>query len=80
MTCNGICGRYKAVKPIGVGRYASGQKRCQICSIYVNMNSDNCLCCGYRLRTKPRNMKYKTKYNELQSAGLVQKYGIKMKE
>jgi len=31
MTCKGICIRHKAEKPMGIGRYASGQKRCQIC-------------------------------------------------
>ncbi len=29
MTCKGICVRYKAQKPVGTGRYASGQRRCQ---------------------------------------------------
>jgi hypothetical protein len=33
MTCKGICIRHKAQKPVGSGRYASGQKRCQICEI-----------------------------------------------
>jgi len=28
MTCKGICPRYKAQKPVGTGRYASGQRRC----------------------------------------------------
>ena len=36
MTCKGICTRYKAQKPVGTGRYASGQKRCQICEIFIN--------------------------------------------
>jgi hypothetical protein len=26
MTCKGICVRYKAQKPVGTGRYASGQR------------------------------------------------------
>ncbi|SVC13326.1 uncharacterized protein METZ01_LOCUS266180, partial [marine metagenome] len=26
MTCKGICTRYKAQKPVGTGRYASGQR------------------------------------------------------
>ncbi|MGQ0795312.1 MAG: hypothetical protein ACT4N5_03910 [Nitrosopumilaceae archaeon] len=61
MTCKGICTRYKAQKPVGTGRYASGQKRCQICEIFIKWEGLWCPCCGYRLRTKPRNLKYKAK-------------------
>ena len=66
MTCKGICPRYKAKKPVGTGRYAVGQKRCQICELYMYWDGNQkdpkglwCPCCGYRLRTKPRNLKYK---------------------
>ena len=61
MTCRGICVRYKAQKPVGTGRYASGQRRCQICEIFIKWEGLWCPCCGYRLRTKPRNLKYKAK-------------------
>ena len=61
MTCKGICTRYKAQKPVGTGRYASGQRRCQICEIFIKSEGLWCPCCGYRLRTKPRNLKYKAK-------------------
>ncbi|MDQ3873466.1 MAG: hypothetical protein M3258_07655, partial [Thermoproteota archaeon] len=40
---------------------ASGQKRCQICEIFIKWDGLWCPCCGYRLRTKPRNLKYKAK-------------------
>mgnify|MGYP003961667325 CR=1 FL=1 len=53
--------RYKAQKPVGTGRYASGQRRCQICEIFIKWEGLWCPCCGYRLRTKPRNLKYKAK-------------------
>ena len=43
------------------GRYASGQRRCQICEIFIKWEGLWCPCCGYRLRTKPRNLKYKAK-------------------
>ncbi|HEU4605648.1 MAG TPA: hypothetical protein VFS46_05360, partial [Nitrososphaera sp.] len=43
------------------GRYASGQKGCQICEIFIKWDGLWCPCCGYRLRTKPRNLKYKAK-------------------
>ena len=45
----------------GVGRYANGQKRCQICDIFIQWDGLWCPYCGYRLRTKPRNLKYKEK-------------------
>ena len=61
MTCKGICIRHKAQKPVGSGRYASGQKRCQICEIFIKWDGLWCPCCGYRLRKKPRNLKYKAK-------------------
>ena len=61
MNCKGICVRYKAQKPVGTGRYASGQRRCQICEIFIKWEGLWCPCCGYRLRTKPRNLKYKAK-------------------
>ncbi|MEW5841150.1 MAG: hypothetical protein AB1753_09120, partial [Thermoproteota archaeon] len=37
------------------------QKRCQICEIFIKWDGLWCPCCGYRLRTKPRNLKYKAK-------------------
>ena len=61
MTCKGICIRHKAQKPVGSGRYSMGQKRCQICEIFIKWDGLWCQCCGYRLRTKPRNLKYKAK-------------------
>jgi hypothetical protein len=61
MSCKGICVRYRAQKPVGAGRYASGQKRCQICEIFIKWDGLWCPCCGYRLRARPRNLKYKTK-------------------
>jgi hypothetical protein len=61
MTCKGICIRHKAQKPLGTGRYAIGQKRCQICELYLKWDGFWCPCCGYRLRTRPRNLKYKAR-------------------
>jgi hypothetical protein len=62
MVCKGICVRHKATKPVGTGRYSTGQKRCQVCEIFVNWDGVFCPCCGYRLRTKPRNLKLKAKW------------------
>jgi hypothetical protein len=75
MTCKGRCVAYKAQKPLGAGRYTSGQKRCQVCEVFLKWDGLWCPCCGYRLRIKPRNLKYKVK---LRAKGAVQKV-IKMK-
>ena len=64
LVCKGICIRHKAAKPNGSGRYAVGQKRCQICELFIKWDGPWCPCCGYRLRAKPRNLKYKIKLRE----------------
>jgi len=65
MSCRGICVRYKVGKPsFGQGRYATGQKRCQICEIFIQWDGLVCPCCSYRLRARPRNMKTKVRLLE----------------
>ncbi len=77
MVCNGVeCLRYKAKKPVGKGRYESGQSRCQICSLYINWAGLYCPCCSTRLRKKPRSTKYK---ELLRVRGGRIEYGIEMK-
>ena len=71
MTCKNICENYRATKPIGTGRYASGQRRCQICQIFIKWEGLWCPCCGYRLRTKPRKLAYKIKLREQQATVAV---------
>lgn len=61
MTCKGICIQYKAKRPLKDGRYQLGQKRCQVCEIFIKVDSNCCPCCGYRLRTNPRIRKAKEK-------------------
>lgn len=61
MTCKGICKKYKATGSFYGGRYNAGQKRCQVCEIYITHEGLYCPCCGYRLRVKPRNRFYKAK-------------------
>ncbi len=62
MTCKGICTRHKAIKPRGAGRYTTGQKRCQICNIFIKWEGLYCPCCGYRVRSRPRHFRYKEKF------------------
>jgi hypothetical protein len=64
MTCKGICIRHKAQKPTRIGRYAIGQKRCQICEIFIKWDGLWCPCCGYKLRTRPRNIKFKSQLRD----------------
>ena len=80
MTCKGICVRYKAQKPVGTGRYASGQRRCQICEIFIKWEGLWCPCCGYRLRTKPRNLKYKAKLRARVEADSIEAKAAKKAE
>jgi hypothetical protein len=55
MACKDVCIRYRAPRPIDSGRYFSGQKRCQVCNIFIIWDEIWCPCCGFRLRTKPHN-------------------------
>ena len=53
MVCKGICLRHKAIKPSNIGRYIAGQKRCQVCQIYLIWQTNNYRpCYGNELRIK----------------------------
>lgn len=66
MGCNGICHRYKAKKQNNVGRYASGQKRCNVCNMYLNWEGLFCPCCNLRIRMNSRYSKLKEKHLEFE--------------
>jgi rRNA maturation endonuclease Nob1 len=59
MTCKGICSRHRAIKPKIGQRYTIGQKRCQVCQIFIYWEGLFCPSCGGRLRNRPRNSKFK---------------------
>jgi MoxR-like ATPase len=74
--CKGICVRYKAKKPVGIGRYASGQVRCQVCDIFMTRDGCHdkdgnpadedtsglwCNCCNYRVTSRPHSKLYNEK-------------------
>ena len=62
MRCRGVCTSYKTMKPTtNFSRYLNGQKRCQVCGIFIKWAGVRCPCCGYTLRTNPRSLKYKAK-------------------
>ena len=74
MACKGICTRYKAQKAMWEsGRYASGQRRCQICKMFIEWDGLWCPCCGYRLKSKPRSSKDKARLR--QSASEIHSMG-----
>jgi hypothetical protein len=73
MVCKGICIRHKAHKPVGSGRYATGQKRCQRCEIFIKWDGIFCPCCGYRLRNGARLFKHKAKLRMKQKENQMQK-------
>jgi len=64
MTCKGICEELKARRPVSGGRYEKGQKRCQLCAIFMETKNLHCPCCGYRLRSKPRGTKWKERFEK----------------
>ena len=68
MICKGICVRQKAHKPYCSGRYAAGQKRCQICEIFIKWDGLWCPCCSCRLRLGPRLFQHKAKLREQKQA------------
>jgi hypothetical protein len=61
MTCKGICHRHRAQERSG-GRYANGQKRFQVCEIFIKWDLLSCPCCGFKLRTKPHNSILKKRF------------------
>jgi len=57
--CADKCEEYKAHKPAGKSRYATGQKRCNYCDIFLAYNGLNCPCYNRQLRCQPRSKKGK---------------------
>ena len=68
MGCKGICVHHKAL-----GRYAIGNKRCQICEIFIKWDAIFCPCCGYRLRNGPRLFRHKAKLRIKRKEQQIQK-------
>jgi len=60
--CSGRCKQYRAIRPTQIGRYASGQKRCNFCEIFVKYEGSICPCCKRKLRCLPRSRKDKESY------------------
>lgn len=62
MTCKGICIKYKATPPYGMGSYAAGLKKCSMCDIFMKCDGFRCPCCNFALRVKPRKRKDRAKF------------------
>ncbi len=58
-TCRGICIYSKGDSISNGKRYASGQKRCTYCSLFLKTYDIRCPCCKTILRTKPRSKNQK---------------------
>ena len=56
--CNGICDYHKTTKVSTGQKYENGQKRCTLCSIFIETTETQCPCCSARLRTKSRHRKH----------------------
>lgn len=86
--CKGLCKKYRVKKLVGVGRYGSGQCRCQICDIWMDYRGCHlesgvpasvnnygwiCNCCNFKVRKNPRNKKSKEKLRETNSQKITTK-------
>ena len=68
MACKGVCVRHIANHGGGscTLKYAEGQKRCQVCQIYLIWQTNNyCPCCGNKLRIKLREGELKLRCDEI---------------
>lgn len=57
--CKKFCKRLR-----GKGGYAGGNKKCRICNIFMKVEGYFCPCCGYRLKSKPRNSRSRKRLAE----------------
>ena len=56
MICGGECLKYKAKKVFGASnRYEHGDKRCNMCCVFIKWDGVRCPCCDYVLRTTSKN-------------------------
>ena len=67
MVCKKFCTQFSVKKTTSGSRYAAGQKRCQICEIFIEWEGTWCPCCGYMLRTHPRNNKSRKKFDVIKN-------------
>ncbi len=59
MVCKGVCHKYKSTLSLDNFRYVGGQKRCNVCALFVKWDGRHCPCCGMQLRTRPKISRYR---------------------
>jgi rRNA maturation endonuclease Nob1 len=62
MVCKGVCPKYKTTFRLNGNRYVNGQKRCNVCDVFVKWDGLFCPCCGKQLRTRPKISRYRRNY------------------
>lgn len=69
--CKDMCDQYRRrdVRSIVESRYASGEKRCSICCVFILWDGLHCPCCGTRLRSRPAASKANRVLRRLRAAG-----------
>lgn len=50
MSCKGICIHHEAVKGVRGYRYLNGEKRCQVCCIFLVWDNDFCPGLGHAVQ------------------------------
>lgn len=61
-TCLGVCVRYKTEVTVTTSPYLQGKRYCGECAVWMGRELVMCPCCGGKLRTAPRNRRYKKLY------------------
>jgi hypothetical protein len=63
--CKGMCDRLESVGK----RYNDGIKKCTVCDEFIKTRTLNCMCCGARLKLRPKRLVGKE--NILKKQGFV---------
>jgi len=88
MRCKGVCLHYvkKKINYKNSGMYILGYKRCSLCDCFMEFEGNNCPCCGYKFRIKPRNrngrnqIKNKKEFEELHKKFNLNKKSINLSQ
>ena len=65
MACSDMCRQYKATRTFGGSRYASGQKYCKTCAMFIRWDGVRCPCCGLQMKSSNRHLQYKTEIKRI---------------
>ncbi len=64
--CKGVCVLHHDTKNCvtHMGEDRPNYKRCKNCAVFIRTEAVYCPCCNFRLKTSPRNPKYRKLYRE----------------